>query len=101
MADTERQHAEDVLARWQTNMTLFRHDISGDVCERDAMIAELGDLFGGGFWDLTRVDLATCLRDMGMGWEPVPFWYALYHLPFDWRESTYASELNDGGEHGD
>lgn len=88
--------ADTVLRDWHFNMTIFRHAISGNICERDAMIAELGDLFSGGFWDRTRADLSFDLRDIGSGWERVPDWYALFHLRFEVREAAFKAELIDG-----
>lgn len=79
---------------WHFQMAIWGYVVQGEVIEPDALIAERGDpqFSHMGFWDQTRADLAGAARDRGRGWEPVPDWWALFHLPWSWREQALDEE---------
>lgn len=83
-------HTPDI--DWDLQRRIWGFSILGDVCERDAVIAERGDLVNGGLWDQTKRDLARSAIDRGQGWESAPDWWAFHHLPMEWRERAH----NDG-----
>lgn len=73
-------------------LLIWGYCVEGDVCEHDARLAE-GDEFRMTQWDRTRSEMSNARIDRGNGWEPLPDWWALQHLPMDWREVQHS---NDG-----
>jgi hypothetical protein len=77
---------------WHFQVAIWGYSIQGDVLEQDALMAEYEDSYP--LWDRTRRDLASSAIDRGNGWEPVPDWYALHHLPMPVRARTYAAHID-------
>lgn len=76
----------DRLGDWRLHIGIWGYAIIGDVLEQDALMGEYRDSYP--LWDRTSSDLATSFRDRGSGWERVPDWHALHHLPMRWREEA-------------
>ena len=77
-------------------MLIWNHAMLGER-SFDAMVAETRRFFPvEGPWDFTRHDLNAAKVDRGSGWEPVPDWWALRHLPMRTREALMAAHRVGG-----
>lgn len=74
---------------WDTQMALWGYVVLGEVTEPDALLVET-DTPSTHAWDETLADLARIRLDRGRGWVTPPYWFALHHLPWSWREGAYA-----------
>ena len=101
MDNTDRYTSPDLRAEyvplngWHFQVAIWGYSLLGDVLEQDALMGEYQDSYP--LWDQTRRDLDSCVIDRGNGWERVPDWYALHHLPMPVRERAYAAHI-DGSE---
>lgn len=68
---------------------IWGYAIEGDVVEHDALLAE-GAAVHRTPWDFTRAEMSSCMLDNGDGFEPVPDWWGLRCLPFEWRSDLLA-----------
>jgi hypothetical protein len=73
-------------------LLIWGYAIEGDVLEHDALLAE-GESHYRTQWDFTRHQLNFQAIDRGNGFERVPDWWGLRHLPMEWREAQYARDV--------
>lgn len=70
-------------------LLIWGYSVEGDVAEHDALLAE-NDGVTRTLWDRTRREMSNARIDRGNGWEPLPDWWALQHLPMEWREAQHS-----------